>query len=64
MRIRLRSCFADGDIKDNPSITMDALSYRLKITKSSVQRRLNALVKDGKLRHIGPTNGGSWEVLE
>ena len=53
-----------GTIKDNPSITMDALSDRLKITKSSVQRRLNALVKDGKLRHIGPTNGGSWEVLE
>ena len=53
-----------GAIKENPLITMDALSDLLKITKSSVQRRLEALVKDGKLRHIGPTKGGSWEVLE
>lgn len=43
---------------------MDGLSDLLKITKSSVQRRLEALVKDGKLRHIGPTNGGTWEVIE
>ena len=50
-------------IKDNPLITMDSLSVLLNITKSSVQRRLEALVKEGKLRHIGPTNGGSWEVI-
>lgn len=43
---------------------MDALSDLLKITKSSVQRRLDALVTEGRLRHIGPTKGGSWEVLE
>ncbi len=42
---------------------MDSLSALLNITKSSVQRRLEALVKEGKLRHIGPTNGGSWEVI-
>ena len=51
-------------IKENPLITMDALSDLLKITKSSVQRRLDALVKEGRLRHIGPTNGGSWDVIE
>ena len=53
-----------GAIKNNPLITMDALSDLLKITKSSVQRRLDALVKEGRLRHIGPTKGGSWEVIE
>ena len=51
-------------VKENPLITMDSLSDLLKITKSSVQRRLDALVKEGKLRHIGPTNGGSWQVIE
>lgn len=51
-------------VKENPLITMDSLSDLLKITKSSVQRRLDALVKVGKLRHIGPTNGGSWQVIE
>lgn len=53
-----------GAIKNNPLITMDALSDLLKITKSSVQRRFDALVKEGRLRHIGPTKGGSWEVIE
>ncbi|MDE6443856.1 MAG: winged helix-turn-helix transcriptional regulator, partial [Muribaculaceae bacterium] len=53
-----------GALKENPLITMDALSDLLKITKSSVQRRLDALVKEGRLRHIGPTKGGFWEVLE
>lgn len=51
-------------VKENHLITMDSLSDLLKITKSSVQRRLDALVKKGKLRHIGPTNGGSWQVIE
>lgn len=51
-------------VKKNPLITMDRLSDLLKITKSSVQRRLDALVKEGKLRHNGPTNGGSWQVIE
>ena len=36
-----------GAIKENPLITMDALSDLLNITKSSVQRRLDALVKEG-----------------
>ena len=35
----------------------------MELHESSVQRRLEALVKEGKLRHIGPTNGGSWEVI-
>ncbi len=39
---------------------MEALGQLLNITKSSVQRRLNALVKEGRIRHEGPTNGGSW----
>lgn len=51
-------------IKANPVVTMDSLSDLLKITKSSVQRRLDNLVKEGKLRHIGPTNGGFWEVMD
>ncbi len=51
-------------IKENPSITMDALSDLLYITKSSVQRRMKALVKEGRIRHIGPTKGGYWEVID
>lgn len=51
-------------IKSNPSVTLDNLSSMLKITKSSVQRRMELLVKEGKLRHIGPNKRGSWEILK
>ena len=44
-------------------ITKKELSTELGLHKSSVQRRLDALVKEGRIRHIGPTNGGSWEVI-
>ena len=51
-------------IKSNPQITRVELSVQLGLHESSVQRRLDALVKEGRLRHIGPTNGGAWEVDE
>ncbi len=50
-------------IKSNLQITKVELAARLGIHESSVQRRLDALVKEGKLRHVGPTNGGLWELL-
>ncbi|MFG6385376.1 MAG: helix-turn-helix domain-containing protein [Muribaculaceae bacterium] len=51
-------------IKSNPQVSRVELSVQLGLHKSSVQRRLDSLVKEGRLRHIGPTNGGSWEVIE
>lgn len=51
-------------IRENPTITRVELAEKMELHESSVQRRLEALVKDGKLRHLGPTNGGLWEVIE
>ncbi|MCM1142264.1 MAG: putative DNA binding domain-containing protein [Muribaculum sp.] len=51
-------------LRVDPTATMEALSKKLDITKSSVQRRLDSLVKEGRLRHAGPTNGGYWEIIE
>lgn len=51
-------------IKLNFQITRFELASHLGIHESSVQRRLAALVKEGKLRHIGPTNGGAWEIVK
>ena len=51
-------------ITANPTITRAELSKELGLHESSIQRRLDALVKEGRIRHIGPTNGGTWEVLE
>lgn len=51
-------------IRENAQITRAELAVQLNLHDSSVQRRLDALVKEGRLRHVGPTNGGSWEVLD
>ena len=51
-------------MRSNPQISRVELSVQLGLHKSSVQRRIDALVMEGRLRHIGPNNGGSWEVIE
>lgn len=51
-------------IKSNPRISKVELSAQIGLHESSIQRRLDALVKEGKLRRIGPTNGGYWELLD
>ena len=51
-------------ITANPTITRAELSKELNLHESSVQRRLDALVKEERIRHIGPTNGGTWEVID
>lgn len=50
-------------LSENPAITRTEIAEILTLHESSVQRRLEALVKEGRLRHNGPTNGGSWEVI-
>ncbi|MDE5573247.1 MAG: putative DNA binding domain-containing protein [Muribaculaceae bacterium] len=51
-------------ISNNPSITRAEIANNLKLHESSVQRRLEALVKDGKIRHVGPDKGGYWQVID
>ena len=50
-------------LAENPTITRAEIAEILGIHKSSVQRRLETLVKEGRIRHVGPTNGGYWEVI-
>lgn len=50
-------------LAENPTITRAEIAEILGIHKSSVQRRLETLVKEGRIRHVGPTNGGYWAVI-
>lgn len=34
------------------------------LTADGVKYHLNKLLAAGRLRHVGPTKGGHWEVLE
>ena len=49
---------------ENPAITRIEIAEKMGMHESSVQRRLESLVRDGCIRHIGPTNGGVWEITE
>ncbi|WP_353739240.1 winged helix-turn-helix transcriptional regulator [Muribaculum intestinale] len=48
---------------ENPMITRTEIEKTSAIHVSSVQRRLDALVKDGRIRNVGLPNGSSWEVM-
>jgi ATP-dependent DNA helicase RecG len=51
-------------IRNDSQITRAELAVQLQLHESSVQRRLEALVKAGNIRHIGPANGGSWQIID
>jgi ATP-dependent DNA helicase RecG len=50
-------------LADSPSMTLAEVATRMGKSLSAVQRASAKLVKDGKLKYIGPQKGGYWEVL-
>lgn len=51
-------------IQQQPEITAAALSAATGIGVDGVNYHLNQLKQAGKLRRVGPTKGGRWEVTE
>jgi predicted HTH transcriptional regulator len=51
-------------LKDNPELTLAELADNIDRSLSAVERATAKLVKNGKLRYIGPKKGGYWEVLD
>lgn len=51
-------------LKSNPNIARSEIVQVLGIHDSSVKRRLDSLVSEGKIRRVGPDKGGYWEVLK
>ena len=50
-------------INSNPNVTIKELSGFIGISKRSVERNLQKLQKEGKIKRIGPDRGGYWEVI-
>ena len=50
-------------IKENPSISHDALSERLGRARSTIIEQISKLKASGRLRRIGPDKSGHWEVI-
>lgn len=51
-------------MRDNPSISRAEIALVLGIHESSVKRRLESLIANGRIRRIGPDKGGHWEIFE
>lgn len=50
-------------IKENPRMTYDELAETVGQTRKTVQRHLQRLKAQGRLRRIGAAKGGYWEVI-
>ena len=51
-------------LRSNPTLTRDALASRIGITPEGVKYHLDKLRKAGRIRHVGPTKKGRWEILD
>ena len=52
------------EIRRNPFTTRNLLAEVVGITPDGVKKQLDKLRKAGKIRHVGPTKGGHWEIVE
>ena len=49
-------------LKENPEMTLTEVASTIGKSLSAVERASSKLVKQGKLKHVGPQKGGHWEV--
>jgi predicted HTH transcriptional regulator len=51
-------------LRDNPQMTIAALSEHLGISTRAIEKNIRSLQSNGQLRRVGADKGGRWEVLE
>jgi ATP-dependent DNA helicase RecG len=51
-------------LREDPALTRKALAGRIGITPDGVKYHLDRLRQADRIRHVGPTKKGRWEVLE
>ncbi|MCF7668185.1 MAG: winged helix-turn-helix transcriptional regulator [Verrucomicrobia bacterium] len=51
-------------LKKEPSLTRKLLAERIGISPDGVKYHLDKLRDTGKIRHVGSTKKGHWEILE
>ncbi len=48
----------------NPHITQKELSLAIGLSRRGVEKNIDKLKKEGKIKRIGPAKGGQWKVTE
>ena len=51
-------------LRTHPDMTMPALAARMGLSLGGVRHHLERAKSAGRVRRVGPTKGGRWEVLE
>ena len=49
-------------LKQNPYITQTDLTKELSLSRRTVQRIMKELMNDGKIKRVGSTRTGHWEI--
>ncbi len=52
-----------GILTDNPKTSIADMASATGVTTRTIERNLQKLIADNRLRRIGPDKGGHWEVL-
>jgi predicted HTH transcriptional regulator len=52
------------EIRKHPFTTREQLAGVIGITPDGIKKQLDKLKKAGKIRHVGATKKGHWEILE
>ena len=52
-----------GFMRDNPEVTQTDMACALSISRQAVQKHIARLKSAGRIRRVGPDNGGHWEVV-
>jgi predicted HTH transcriptional regulator len=50
-------------MRQNPTITIPELTVQIMVSQRSIERNIKRLQESGRLRRVGPSRGGHWEVL-
>jgi ATP-dependent DNA helicase RecG len=53
-----------ASLKAEPTLTRKLLAQRVGLSESGVKYHLDKLKAAGKIRHVGPTKAGRWEVAD
>ena len=51
-------------LRSEPELTRKSLAERFTLSADGVKYHLNKLRAEGRIRHVGPTKAGKWEVLK
>ncbi len=51
-------------IAENKKITTSEMSEIIGVTKRSILKITNSLQQENIIQHVGPSNGGHWEIVK